>query len=220
MRPPVFDHIHQEMRTRLRGVFHLVAAALSPFPTLWLLTRAGSGTARASVLVYGLGFMFCVLFSGVYHRFTRSARAQTVMQTLDHAGIFLLVAGTYTPLLLLAVPAALRVWSVTLVWAAAALGVVLRALRRAPRFVLASYLILGWLALPLLPLLDPRAGTLVVGLLLAGGVVYTFGATLFLRRLPRLRSEVFGFHEVWHLLTLAAASTHFLAVWVLVGRLS
>ena len=208
------------MRTRLRGVFHLLAAIISPIPTLALLGRAGSSTARVSVLIYGAGFTLCVLLSGIYHRFTRSERSQKVMQILDHSGIFLLVAGTYTPLLLLATPPSTKYWAVTGVWLCAGVGVLLRGLRRAPRFVLASYLILGWMALPLLPLLDPRTGTLVIGLLLAGGVVYTLGAVLFLRRLPRLRSEIFGFHEVWHLLTLSAASAHFLAVWVLVTRLS
>jgi hemolysin III len=220
VRAPNFDFIHNEMRTRMRGVLHLAAALVSPLPTLWLFSRAGSTAARAAVLVYGLGFLLCVLLSGTYHRFARSERSQRILQSLDHAGIYLLVAGTYTPLLILGIPDGLRPWTVSGVWAAALGGVALRVLRRAPRFSIALYLLLGWLALPVLPALDPRAGTLVIVLLLLGGLVYTAGAVLFLRQRPRLRSRVFGFHEFWHAMTLLAGSAHFLAVAVLVSRLS
>lgn len=220
VRAPNFDFIHGEMRTRMRGVLHLAAALVSPLPTLWLFARAGSTSAKVGVLIYGLGFLLCVLFSGVYHRFARSERSQRVLQLFDHAGIFLLVAGTYTPLLLLGVPGTWRPWTVSGVWGAALGGVLLRALRRAPRFSIALYLLLGWLAIPVLPVLDPRSGTLVVGLLFLGGLIYTFGAVLFLNQRPRLRSQTFGFHEFWHAMTLLAGSAHFLAVTVLVSRLT
>jgi hemolysin III len=131
------------------------------------------------------------------------------MRRLDHAAIFLLIAGTYTPLAVLLRGRGEVLLAV--VWAGAALGVV-RAVAwpRAPRWLAVGlYVLLGWCVVPLVPALHATAGALATALLLAGGAAYTVGAVIYALRRPDPFPRVFGYHEIFHVLVVAAAALHF-----------
>jgi hemolysin III len=136
------------------------------------------------------------------------------MQRLDHSMIFVLIAGTYTPFALLVLEPALG-WAVLgVVWGGALAGVVISLLWiDAPRWLTAVlYVALGWVSIVIMPQLWDRAGVLAVALLATGGVLYTVGAVVYARRRPDPAPRVFGYHEVFHALVIAAAAVHFAAI--------
>jgi hemolysin III len=193
---------------------------VSPLLGWHLLTLAGSLAARIAGVVYAASMLVCFGVSAAYHRLARSPRAQQLMQRLDHGAIFLLVAGTYTPLLVLSFNGYVRLLLLALVWSVAAAGFAGRLTDRLKRAAGVLYLALGWSAIVLLPFMFHRLGPLVAALLVAGGLVYTAGAVLFFLRRPRLSDRVFGFHEFWHSMTLIAGSAHYVAIALLFVRLA
>jgi len=197
----------------LRGVSHQVAA-IAAFPlVVALVARAGSGPARLAALVYGASVLALFASSALYHRPTWPPRARDLLGRVDHAAIFLLIAGSYTPLCLLLGPGAGH-RLLALVWALAALGVVLAiAWDGAPKPLRAAlYVGFGYLFLPTVPALWAALGDGTLGLMLAGVALYTVGAVVFARRWPDPAPAWFGFHEIFHLLVVAAAGCHFAMV--------
>jgi hemolysin III len=200
---------HARRKPRLRGVSHAVAFGLTPAVVLAVQTVAVSPRALHSGLIYAgtLAALFGV--SALYHCPMWSFRARRVLRRADHSMIFLFIAGTYTALAL-ALPAERRASLLALAWGASALGVA-RVLfwPSAPRAVsVGSYLVVGWLAVPYLGDLSRGMGVTRLVLLLAGGVLYSVGAVIYARRSPDPFPHVFGFHEVFHVLVIAAASLH------------
>ena len=132
------------------------------------------------------------------------------MKRLDHSAIFLLIAGTYTPMCLV-LGGARGDGLLAIAWAGAALGVVQAVLwPRAPKpLVAAVYVALGWVVVPVLPALRARLGTAAVALLALGGVLYSMGAAVYATRRPDPFPRVFGYHEVFHAMVIAAAALHF-----------
>jgi hemolysin III len=139
------------------------------------------------------------------------------MDQADHAMIYVLIAGTYTPFALLAFD---RTWGVAVlgvVWTVAAAGIVMVIRRHRIRLVgITLYLTLGWMGVVALPWLAGRLGAVKLTLLLAGGVLYTVGAVVLGRQRPNPSPAVFGYHEVWHGFTVAAGLCHYIMVWLLV----
>jgi hemolysin III len=216
MHPENFDFITETLRPRYRGRLH-AAATLAALPAGSLLVLLASGAAAtAAAVVYVLSMITTYTVSAGYHILARTRRSQLLMRRLDHSTIFLLIAGTYTPLCLIALPASVGVPLLLLVWSGAVLGAVLKITGRAWRAASALYLLLGWVALAVLPALWHTAGALPALLLLAGGVVYTAGSVVFFLKRPRLSPEVFGSHELWHAATLLAGALHFAAVLTIV----
>jgi hemolysin III len=204
---------------RLRGLLHQVAFLASIPAGVALLLAAGSARARLAALVYvvSLAAMFGV--SAALHRRRWSARAWLRMDRLDRAMIYVLIAGSYTPVILLALRPGWRVGFLVLVWAVAAAGIILVLLRTQNQVVgltrMLLYLGLGWTSVLLLPQLVDALGLGMVGLALLGGLFYTVGVVVLVRRRPDPRPTVFGYHEVWHALTLAAGACHFAFIWLL-----
>jgi hemolysin III len=197
----------------LRGVSHTVAAVASLPLALSLFAAAGSRTAHLGAAVYGATLLVLFTLSAVYHRPTWPPGIRSVLGRIDHAAIFLLIAGTYTPLcLLLGAGTGHRL--LALVWALAAIGVALAfAWDDAPKPVRAAlYVGLGWLFAPIFPALWVALGAGSLAFLLAGAVLYTVGAVVFALRRPDPFPDHFGFHEVFHLLVVAAAACHFVVV--------
>ena len=160
--------------------------------------------------MYGLTAVALYTTSATYHVFAGSPRARSVMQRLDHAMIYVLIAGTYTPIVVLAVPNPWRWPSLALMWSGAIAGVVLGL--QHPRFRRsgsALYIVLGWAGLMALPGLIDRPGLLL--LVAIGGLTYTVGAALFAARWPRRSARWFGYHELWHTLGVAAGAVLFAA---------
>jgi hemolysin III len=191
----------------LRGVFHEVAAAGALAAWVLLVAAAPAGVAKGAAAVYG-GTLF-VLFatSALYHRPNWPPRARMVMRRLDHAAIYLLIAGTYTPFCLLIGGGTGRAM-LAVAWGGATLGVLQSVLWiRAPKAVSAAiYLALGWVVLPVVPALLRALGPGALALLAAGGLAYTMGAVVYATRRPDPFPRILGYHEIFHALVVVAAA--------------
>jgi hemolysin III len=207
------------LRPRLRGVSHQYAFFLSLVAGAALVASASGGREVASAAVFAgaLTAMFGV--SAVYHRVTWRPAVRVWMRRLDHAAIYLLIAGTYTPFGLLALPPAWAAVVLSIVWSGCALAIVLKLVWvDAPKWLAATLAVaLGWVgAVALSELASAGAGPLV--LLTVGGVLYTAGALVYALRRPDPVPAVFGYHELFHALVIAAAACQYVAVALLVFR--
>jgi hemolysin III len=190
---------------------HELAAALKPRLRGVL---AEGGRARTAAVVYAVSVALLFGTSAAFHRGSWKGRSHTVMQRLDHSMIFILIAGTYTPFALLLLEGTARWVVFGVVWGGALAGVVLRnTIQRPARWLFTGiYLLLGWVALGVIPQLHQAGGLRVVVLLLVGGLFYSLGAVVYALQRPNPSPRWFGFHEVFHAFTLAAFVTHYIAV--------
>src|SRR5512147_1157407 len=205
--------VSRRVKPLLRGVSHEVASGVALAGGVALVAVAQGPAARAAAAVYGASLFALFAVSALYHRPTWPDRARLILRRLDHSAIFLLIAGTYTPFcVLLGGPRGSAL--LALVWTGALLGVVQSVIwPRAPRALVAALaILLGWAVFPLLPALRAAAGGRSIALLLAGGILYTVGAVIYAARRPDPFPRVFGYHEVFHLLVIAAAALQFVAV--------
>jgi hemolysin III len=214
----VFQHAIGKWRPSWRGRIHGVAVAVTIPAGIVLTLVTPSGLPRIAVLVYVLSLLALFSTSASYHLLTRSQRAQRTMRQLDHAMVYVLIAGTYTPVCLLALPPKIGVPFLIAIWLAAALGITLKITWRAHKTSGAMYLVIGWAALIILPWSYHMAGFTSLLLFALGGIVYTVGAILFYLQRPQLKPLVFGFHEVWHAFTVVAVALQFAGVGVLIAR--
>jgi hemolysin III len=205
-------------RPRLRGLLHLGAfvVALALGVTLVLLAGPEDGTAFA---VYGLAV--CGLFgvSALYHRGRWQPAVRARLQRVDHSMIFVLIAGTYTPVCVYVLDGGLGAALLAVVWGGALAGAALE-LRPTPtpRGVLVGVSIaLGWVALLAMPSVLDGLGWVATALVALGGVLYTVGAVIYARRRPDPLPAVFGYHELFHALTIGGAALHYAVIgfWVL-----
>jgi hemolysin III len=196
-------------RPRLRGRLHAAAAALSVGALVWLVRSASTPRALVAAWVYGLAALLCYLTSSSYHVLARSDRARALMRRADHSMIYVLIAGTFTPICLLAMTGRSRWILISTVWVGAVIGVTVAVvpITRLHRFGTALYLILGWAAVATFPALSSHPFRLV--LVVASGLLYTVGAALFGTQRPKLRPAWFGYHEFWHCMVLAAGALMF-----------
>lgn len=185
-----------------------------------LACLARTTAAAVSTAVFGVSAVTLFTMSAVYHLGSWSPRKLAVLRSVDHADILVLIAGTYTPLAVLALRGGARVAVLSVVWAAAALSAVFQVAWTAlPRLVyVLLYAGLGWTALFMFPQLLHGAGWTVLALYAAGGVVYTAGGVVYGLKRPDPWPRVFGFHEVFHSCTVAAFACQYAAVALLVCR--
>jgi hemolysin III len=196
-------------------VLHAWAFAVSVVAGAVLCSLTSNSRALAAALVYSLGMVALFGTSATYHRVTwKSVRTRARMKRLDHSMIFVLVAATYTPFAALILSGRSRVVVLSVVWGGALVGIIARiAWLRAPRWAIVPlYIALGWMAVFVMPQLLHRAGVAPVVLLAVGGLAYTVGAVVYASRRPDPSPEVFGYHEVFHALTLLAAASHYVAI--------
>jgi hemolysin III len=209
-------------KPRLRGWLHVYAFFVAAVAGVVLTTLAATSTTRTgaapavSCAIYSI--TVCALFgtSALYHRRVWSARGYTIMRRLDHSMIFIFIAGTYTPFSVLLLSRTLATMLLAVVWGGAALGVGLKMIYpHAPRWLSAPlYVVLGWVAIAVLPDLLRSGGVAAFVLLVAGGVGYTLGAVSYALRRPNPWPGVFGHHEVFHACTLLAAACHHIAIYL------
>jgi hemolysin III len=206
--------VNVDLRPRLRGVFHQYAFFVSlAFGALLVVGASGAGElTSAAVFTTALAAMFGT--SALYHRITWRPRARRWMRRLDHAAIYLLIAGTYTPVGLLALSGAWRWTVLPVVWGGALVAIVLKlAWIDAPKWLAAAIaIVLGWIGIVALPQLWVHSGPLGAVLLAVGGALYTAGAIVYARRRPDPVPDVFGYHELFHALVIAAAACQYAAV--------
>lgn len=204
-----------EPRPLLRGWSHAVAVlpALSGAIALVLLTR-GSPGKQISLIVYGAAVTLLFTVSALYHRVAWSASWRAVWRRLDHANIFVVIAATYTPIAANMLDGWLRIAVLAGIWLAAAGGASLVAapVQLSRPVMAALYVGVGWLALLIIPVLYTRLGILGVAMLFGGGALYSVGATMYALRRPRLWPRVFGYHEAFHLLVIAATALFFAVI--------
>jgi hemolysin III len=208
------------VKPRLRGWLHLWSFVVAVAAGIVLVSLAGatvSAEAAVAVAVYSLTVCGVFGVSALYHRRTwHTARARTLMKRLDHAMIFVFIAGTYTPFAVLALPERTGLIVLAVVWAGALGGVVLKiAWPHAPRWVgVPFYLALGWVAVFVIPDLLHRGGVAALVLLIVCGAFYSLGAVFYALRRPVGWPDTFGFHEFFHAATVIAAACHYVAIWL------
>ena len=200
-------------RPLLRGWSHALAVALALFGTIVLVNATrGDNLKQLSLLLYGTTVVLLFTISATYHlgRWAPPERAR--LRRVDHATIFVMIAGTYTPIAVTILSGPARIALLAGIWALALLGVGL-VLYRGPvrRGVLtALYLALGWLSVAIMPLVIERVGWAGVANLAAGGLLYSVGAVAYALKRPRLWASVFGYHEVFHLFVIAAGGAFYI----------
>ena len=202
------------VRPRLRGVFHQYAFFVSLASGTLLVLLAATTKASLAAAIYAASVSALFGVSALYHRVTWTTPARRRMRRLDHAMIFLLIAGTYTPVGLLVLHGTLATVVLAVVWGGALAGIVLElAWTTAPRWLGGTvYLALGWVAVVAMPQLFARLGMTGGLLIVAGGLVYSAGAAVYALRRPDPLPATFGYHEVFHLLVIAGVAAHFLAI--------
>ncbi|UED88474.1 hemolysin III family protein [Streptomyces profundus] len=198
----------------MRGWLHAGVFPLALVGGIVLIALAPSAAAVAACSLYALSA--CLLFgtSALYHRGTWGPRGEAVLRRLDHANIFLIIAGTYTPLTVSLLPTGQQQVLLSLVWGGAVAGIAFRVWWiSAPRWLYTlSYIALGWAAIFYLPDFARAGGATVVVLMIAGGLFYTAGAVVYGLKRPDPSPSWFGFHEVFHALTIAASTSHYAAI--------
>src|SRR3954454_1171964 len=201
-------------KPRLRGVSHQWAFFASLGAGAALVLAADSPRAVIAMSIYAFSLSAMLGTSALYHRITWTPEVRQWMRRLDHTTIFIFIAGTYTPFALLVMHGTLAHVVLIVVWATAAAGVVLNLLWiGAPYWVTAAvYLSTGWVAIVTLPQLWDEIGPVAVGLIALGGALYSAGAVVYARRKPDPRPQVFGYHEIFHVLVIAAAAVQYAAV--------
>ncbi|MGH3646094.1 MAG: PAQR family membrane homeostasis protein TrhA, partial [Micromonosporaceae bacterium] len=189
----------------MRGWLHLYGLIVAVISSAVLIPLAAlvSGTAALAAVVYSLGVSTCFGVSALYHRRFWGPRGYAVMRRLDHAAIFLLIAGTYTPYCLLLLRAGTAAVLLTIVWGGAAAGILLQlGWPHAPRWLsVPIYIALGWTAVAVLPDVLARGGVTVLVLLLVGGAAYSLGALCYAAKWPNPWPRVFAHHEIFHACT-------------------
>jgi hemolysin III len=211
---PGVAHPAVRVRPRLRGVLHQYAFFVSLASGTLLVLLATTVRASVAAVIYAASVSALFGVSALYHRVTWTGPARRRMRRLDHAMIFLLIAGTYTPVGLLVLQGRLGTVVLAVVWGGAIAGIVLElAWAGAPRWLGGTvYLALGWVAVVAMPQLFARLGVTGGMLIVAGGLVYSAGAAVYALRRPDPVPAVFGYHEVFHLLVIAGVAAHFLAI--------
>ncbi len=206
--------LSQAVKPRLRGVSHQYAFFVSLACGVALILAASGGRARLAATVYAVAVSALLGTSALYHRVTWRPQARRWMRRLDHSMIFVLIAGTYTPVALLALPGALGRTVLIVVWAGVGIGVLFKLVWiDAPKWLLAGvYVALGLVSLAVFGELPGAIGWLAVAGLALGGLLYTIGAVIYASGRPNPVPGVFGYHEVFHALVIAAASLHYAVI--------
>ncbi|NAZ88305.1 PAQR family membrane homeostasis protein TrhA [Kineococcus indalonis] len=201
-------------KPRLRGWLHAGTFPAALLAGTTLVVLAPTGTPRAAAAVFAVTAALLFGTSALYHRGTWSPRAGALLRRLDHSNIFLIIAGTYTPLAVTTLPADRARSLLTLVWAGALAGTAFRVLWvGAPRWLYTPvYVALGWVAVGYLGAFARGGGWAVAALVVVGGVAYSAGALVYGLKRPDPSPRWFGFHEVFHACTVVGFTAHFVAI--------
>jgi hemolysin III len=198
-------------KPRLRGRIHQVAFWVSIPAGIVLVLLASGPVETAVAVIYAVSLTAVFGSSAAYHRGAWSERAQRWMRRLDHSMIFVLIAGSYTPVSVLVLDGTWEAVLLSLVWTGAAVGVTLKMVRPDGLSVTSAilYMGLGWLAMIALPQLLGGMTTAEAVLMISGGLLYTAGAIVFASKRPDPRPNTFGYHEIWHSFMVLAATCHY-----------
>jgi hemolysin III len=209
---------HSLSKPRLRGWFHAVAFFVSIPGGIALIALARGAAAEVSAAIFAIGLTGLYGVSAIYHRRHWSVPSERLMKYLDHSMIFVLIAASYTPLMLLALRPAIGITLLALVWVGAVVGILMTIARleRWRGLGLGMYLALGWLAVVAAPQLVTSLTGPELALMLSGGVLYTVGAVVLACNRPNPWPMTFGYHEIWHAFVAGAGVCHYSLVLLLV----
>ncbi|MDD5369485.1 MAG: hemolysin III family protein [Anaerolineaceae bacterium] len=206
---------YQKLRDPVSGLTHLAAALIAALGTgIVLVSVRGDGVRMLALLIYGLSLVFLLSASATYHLVSAPPRAALALRKMDHAAIYALIAGSYTPFCLVLFAGFWRWGLLAMVWAMALTGIGVKIfVIQAPRWVTTGvYLLMGWLSVlaagEMLRTL-PTAGLVWLAL---GGASFTVGAVIYILKRPNLFPGVFGFHELWHIFVILGCLSHFIAI--------
>jgi hemolysin III len=203
------------LKPTMRGVLHQWAAVVAALAGATLILSAPSGSARWATIVYALSIVGLFTVSAIYHRVNwTSPISRQWMRRLDHAMIFVMVAGTTTPIAALVLDGSMRTVVLSVAWGMAGIGITIKLLWiGAPKWLSAAiYLAIGWAGMAVFPKLVGDLGPWPAVGLIGGGILYTVGAVIYATKKPDPLPKVFGYHEIFHALVIVAALAHFLVV--------
>ncbi|QSB06792.1 PAQR family membrane homeostasis protein TrhA [Natronoglycomyces albus] len=203
---------------RLRGWLHLATLPIIIIAGLTLTALGPTLPARAAAAIYALASMSLFGISALYHRANLTTRTRLALKRFDHANIYLIIAGTYTPIALIALEGTPRIIVLATIWIGATAGVIFRtAWTAAPRWLYTGlYIALGWIAIFFIPQLLQGAGITATILVICGGILYTIGGIIYALKRPNPSPQWFGFHELFHSFTIAAYITQYIAVSIVI----
>jgi len=204
-----------KIREPFNGLSHLFGAILSFFGmVVMLIISKGNSIKSVSVVVYGLGLMAMFSASATYHMAKVKPAVLQILRKIDHSAIFLLIAGTYTPFCLLAFTGFWHWGLLVLIWAIAAIGIVIKVIYiKSPRWLhTLIYVVMGWICVMAAPQMPAVLPIPAIVWLFIGGVIYTLGAVVYATKTLDFVPGKFGFHEVWHVFVLLGALAHFIAI--------
>jgi hemolysin III len=213
------DHIGAMIKPRLRGWLHTGTFPAAVAVGALLTVLSPDSGSRLALALFTLSAALLFGISALYHRGNWTGRAEKLLRRFDHANIFLIIAGTYTPFCVLLLPPGQARTLLWIVWGGALAGVAFRVLWiGAPRWLYVPvYIALGWVAVIYLPGFWRAGGASVVAFLILGGVLYTVGAVVYGIKRPNPNPRWFGFHEVFHALTIAAFTAHCIGISIALG---
>lgn len=203
-------------KPRLRGWIHAVTTPLALVASIVLVVLAEPVAGKVAAAVFGLSALLLFGTSAVYHRGDWSPRVAATLRRMDHANIFLVIAGTYTPLAVMLLDTRTATVLLVIVWSGAVAGLLARVLwMTAPRwFYVPVYVALGWVAVAYLGQFGAAGGPAVVWLVAGGGLAYTVGAVVYGTKFPDPSPRWFGFHEIFHALTVVGFTCHTVAIYL------
>lgn len=205
----------KKLREPVNSLTHWGGAILALIGLIALLIVGWSTPAKiVSLIVYGISLIFMFSASATYHMVRVKDRVLEIFRKVDHAAIYALIAGTYTPFCVNAFDGFWKWGLLSVIWSLAVIGVVVKIFYiRAPRWLNAGiYIVMGWLSVAAGGQMLAALPGWVLAWLLAGGIIYTLGAVVYMTKIFNFKPGVFGFHEVWHIFVLLAAAAHFVAV--------
>jgi len=204
-----------KFREPVNGFTHLGGAIAALIGQIALLTIAWNGALKvASVLIYGTSLILLFSASATYHLVQAGPKTIQILRKLDHSAIFLLIAGTYTPICLNAFTGFFRWGLLAIVWSIALIGILIKVFYiNSPRWLSAGvYVLMGWLSISAAGQMLNSLSSVTLTWLIIGGIVYTLGAVVYATKIFNFSPGKFGYHEVWHIFVLAGAAAHFIAI--------
>jgi len=205
----------EKLREPVNSLTHWAGAALALAGLIALLIVGWDTPAKViSLTVYGVSLIFLFSASATYHMVRVKDKTLEIFRKVDHAAIYVLIAGTYTPFCVNALEGFWKWGMLSIIWSLAVIGIIMKVFYiRAPRWLNAGiYLVMGWLCIAAIGQMLAVLPAWVIGWLIAGGVIYTLGAIVYITKIFNFKPGVFGFHEMWHIFVLLAAAAHFVAI--------
>lgn len=210
-----------KLREPVNGLTHLGAALLAiPGVALLLFLSQGDPAKQLTLLLYGLGLVLMFSSSAAYHLVQSTPRIMLRLRKFDHSAIYLMIAGTYTPVCYQYLSGTWRWGLLATIWllAFAGIGVKLFVIK-APRWVTAGiYLVMGWLAVVAIQEILRLMPVPAIAWLLAGGIFFTLGAIIYIAKWPNLLPRVLGFHEIWHIFVILGGLSHYILMAAYIAR--